>query len=70
MRKTYSIFYREINHILSYFPEENIKKYYKLGIKNEFFTQAEAENFLLNPDNSSKFDENFNYFILPIFSKE
>jgi len=69
MRKVYIICYRDLDKINTYFPTESFKKWYYINVLNQFHTYSEAANFIYNPENSSKFDENVEYYIQEIFIK-
>ncbi len=69
MKKSFQIYYRKVSHYLSYYPEEKIEKLYSLGLDNNFFTQEEAENFIMDKKNERFFEEQNSYFIVKIFEK-
>lgn len=66
MKKSYQIYVRQLDEEQNEFI---IKKYYKIGLKNEFETIKQAEEFLINPENSKYFNQFEEYIILTIFEK-
>ena len=69
MEICYQIYKRNLTNINTYYPSEIIEKHYHLGLKNDFLTKEDAENYIINPENSNKFSEHEEYFVVKIFKK-
>ena len=70
MKKRYEIWYKDLHEKHVYSDSyTTLKKYHKIGLDNSFETYKEAEEFLINPENSKYFTLFEEYTILPIFEK-
>lgn len=70
MKKRYEIWYKNLHEKQVYGDSFiTLKKYHKIGLNNFFETYKEAEEFLINLENSRYFTLFEEYTILPIFEK-
>lgn len=64
MKKHFIIFERDFQDTSSTI---GLVKFHRLGVKNQFNTHQEAENFIL--ENPNFFDINIEYLILHVYEK-